>query len=90
MIKDYGPIFGGFEDSKMIITPGTKYFFAANSKGHVKQISLEIQQVVRDYGKIHDGRVARLGTTRDSKWLITVGWFVRPAHQENLSREQRS
>ena len=55
----------------MIITPDNKGLFAASSKGHLKQISLESQEVVHDFGKIHDQFIKWLETTRDSKWLIT-------------------
>jgi hypothetical protein len=55
----------------MTTTPDTKYLFAASEEGHLKQISLQSQQVVHDYCKIHIGLIGYLETTRDSKWLIT-------------------
>ncbi len=52
---------------------------------HLKQISLESQRVVQDYGEIHIGAITCLETTRDSKWLITGGddGYVKRISVEN-------
>jgi hypothetical protein len=71
MIKDYGIVFDNDGVFSIITTPDIKYLFAGSSVGgRLKQISLESQEVVHDYGKIHDGTIACLETTRDTKWLI--------------------
>jgi hypothetical protein len=72
MIKDLGAI---FEDGvlSMITTPDNKWLFVASMGGYLMQISLESQQEVHYYGKIHYTRILCLEITRDSKWLITGG-----------------
>jgi hypothetical protein len=55
----------------IITTPDKKYLFSASRGGHLKQISLESQPVLHDYGEIHHRSIFCLETTRDSKWLIT-------------------
>jgi WD40 repeat protein len=70
-IKDSGAIFENYGKQSITTTPDNKWLFAAGLEGHLKQISLKTQQVVHDYGKIHDEEIIRLQTTRDSKWLIT-------------------
>jgi hypothetical protein len=67
MVKDYGPIFKCGIDS-ITTTPDKKWLFAASTKEDLKQICIESQEVVHDYGRIHDEPIACLGTTRDSKW----------------------
>jgi hypothetical protein len=68
MIKDYGAIFGSYKVLTITTTPDNKWLFAASNEGHLKQISLESQQVVHNYGQIHDLGITRLETTRDSRW----------------------
>jgi hypothetical protein len=74
MIKNYGKIFETIGMWAIITTPDNKWLFAASSDSQLKQISLESQQVVHDYGKIHDKSFTCLETTRDSKWLFTGSW----------------
>jgi hypothetical protein len=50
MVKDYSPIFENDGTRSMTTTPDNKYLFAGGYEGHLKQISLESQQVVHDYG----------------------------------------
>jgi hypothetical protein len=57
MIKDYGVIFEGEGVFSMIISPDNRNLFAASIGGQLKQICLESQEVVHDYGKIHDDRI---------------------------------
>ena len=56
MIKDYDPIFECGVVS-MITTPNKKWLFFASYGGHLKQISLETQQVVHDYRQIHGHQI---------------------------------
>jgi WD40 repeat protein len=86
MIKDYGAIFVKDLLRTIIMTPDNKWLFAASYEVHLKQISLESQQVVHDYGKIHYDPIRYLETTRDSKWLITGGW---DGHFNRISVENR-
>jgi hypothetical protein len=82
MIKDHGQLFhdgirkkfispGGIKS--MVTTPDSKYLFAASVRGQLKQMCIESQEVVHDYGKIHGSHISCLQTTRDSKYLITGG-----------------
>jgi WD40 repeat protein len=84
MIKDYGVVFGDGGVWSITTTPDNEWFFAASRLGHLKQMSLESQQVVHDYGKIHEHPVTCLETTRDSKWLITGS---RDNHVRRISVE---
>jgi hypothetical protein len=54
MIKDYGPIFGATGVLSIITTPDNKHLFAGSTGGHLKHICLDSQELVRDYGKIHE------------------------------------
>jgi hypothetical protein len=54
MIKDYGAIFENDTMQTIITTSDKNYLFDASGEGYLKQISLESQQVVHDYGRIHD------------------------------------
>jgi WD40 repeat protein len=71
MVKDYGAVFKNCGVSSMTITPDNKYLFVGGYEGNLKQFSLESQQVVHDYGLIHEDLIFCLETTRDSKWLYT-------------------
>jgi hypothetical protein len=69
----------------MTKTPDNKWLFAASDTGHLKQISLERQEVVNDYGKIHDSSIS-CETTRDNKWLITGSYHI---HVKRISVDNR-
>jgi hypothetical protein len=80
MIKDHGQLFhDGIRKrleapsgiKSMVTTPDSKYLFAASVRGQLKQICVESQEVVHDYGKIHSSQIYCLQKTRDSKYLIT-------------------
>jgi WD40 repeat protein len=78
MIKAYRNIFGDEGVQSIITTPDNRWLFASNTnEGRLKQISLESQDLVRDYGKIHKKEITCLQTTRDSKWLITGSWDMQ-------------
>jgi WD40 repeat protein len=63
--------------AKITTTLDNKFLFAASNGGCLKQISLESQEVVHDYGQIHAHDITGLESTRDSKWLITRGYDNR-------------
>jgi WD40 repeat protein len=86
MIKDFGEEFWGEGIRSIITTPDGKYLFAAGNHGHLKQICLESQQVVHDYGRIHNESIDCLETTRDSKWLFTGN---PEGHLKRISVEKR-
>jgi WD40 repeat protein len=67
MIKDYGAILKRDRVWSITTTPENKWLFAASNKRHLKQISLESQEVVHDYWKIDDDSFGCLETTRDNK-----------------------
>jgi hypothetical protein len=70
LIKDYGAIFGVYGIQSTIITFDNKYLFANSTGGQLKQISLESQEIVGDYGKINNDVIRCLETSRDSKWVF--------------------
>jgi WD40 repeat protein len=95
MIIDYGRNFG-FES--IITTPDNKWLFASCREGYLMQICLKSQQVVHDYGQIHDqdlepfiggvySSIRCFETTRDSKWLFTGGI---DGHVKRISVENRA
>jgi WD40 repeat protein len=86
MVKDYGALFGDSGIKSIITTPDKRFLFAGSYEGHLKQICLESQEVVHDYGKIHNDVICCLETTRDSKWLVTAS---NDAHVKRFSVESR-
>jgi hypothetical protein len=70
----------------MTITPDNNYLFADNGQSILKQISLESQQVVHNYGGILTGLIQCFESTRDSKWLITCNW---DGHVKRISVQKR-
>jgi hypothetical protein len=86
MIKDYGAMLENVGVESIITTADNKWLFAASNEGHMKQISLKSQQVVHDYGQIHDDGISWLEITRDSKWLITSSY---DEHVKRISVKER-
>jgi hypothetical protein len=90
MIKDYGEILENVGVESIITTADNKWLFAASNEGHMKQISLESQQEVLDYGQIHEDGISWLETTRYSKWLITRSYdkHVKRISVENTQADK--
>jgi WD40 repeat protein len=86
MIKGYVALFENDGVYSITATADNKWLFAASNKGHLKQISLESQELVHDYGKVHVTYIACLESTRDSKWLI-IG--SQDGHVKRISVENR-
>jgi WD40 repeat protein len=85
LVKHYLRLFENGIGS-MITTPDSNFFFAS-SEGKLKQICLESQEVVHDYGQTHDSGYCILQTTRDSKYLMIGG----PGnHVKRISIENRA
>jgi hypothetical protein len=72
----------------MITTPDSKYLFAVDKHDdNLKQICIETQKVVHDYGANFGGSITFLQTTRDSKYVITGSWA---GHVKKISIENRA